>query len=59
MNQTQDATIALTAPAAAERLVVTAMKAKLPPPTAVVLPGLKPNHPSHKINTPKAANGML
>ena len=36
LNHNQDVIIALTAPAAAEILVVTAMNAKLPPPIAVV-----------------------
>ena len=29
-----------------------------PSPT-VVLPGLKPNHPNHRMNTPSAAIGMF
>ena len=42
-------------PAAAARHVLTAIKPISEVPV-VVLPELNPNHPNHKINTPKAAN---
>ena len=61
MNFTQEVIIAAKAPAAADRLVVTAMYVKLAPSglISVVLPALKPNQPSQRMNTPKAAIGML
>ncbi len=55
----QEVTIAPMAPAAAARLVTTAITASDPPSMAVVLPGLNPNHPSHKIKTPSVAMAIL
>ncbi len=46
------------APAAAARFVFTAIRAMSGLP-AVVLPGLNPNHPNHRMKTPRAAMGML
>ena len=59
LNLIQEVIIARIAPAAADRFVVTAIVAKSAPPTAVVLPGLNPNQPSHRIKTPSVAIGML
>ena len=58
LNRNQDVIMAAMAPAAAARLVVMAMKPIASPP-AVVLPGLNPNQPNHRMNTPSAASGML
>jgi hypothetical protein len=49
---------AVMAPAAAARFVVTAIRAMSGVP-AVVLPGLNPNQPNHRMKTPRAAIGML
>src|SRR3989338_2949584 len=46
-------------PAAAAILVVTAIWGMAPGSAAMVLPGLKPNQPSHRINPPKVALVML
>ena len=46
------------APAAAARLVLTKIMA-MSLLAAVVEPGLKPNHPSQRMKTPRAASGML
>src|SRR5210317_1611860 len=55
---TQETIIATIAPAAAARFVVTATRPISPSPT-VVEPGLKPNQPNHRINTPNAASVIL
>ena len=49
---------AATAPAAADKFVVTAIKA-ISVFAVVVLPALKPNHPNQRINVPNAASGKL
>jgi len=58
LNLIQAVTIARITPAAAARLVFTKIKA-MSLLAAVVEPGLKPNQPSHRINTPRAASGRL
>ena len=55
----QTVIIAAIAPAAAAKLVVTAITAMLIFVPLVVLPALKPNQPNHNMNTPKAAMGIL
>src|SRR5690554_4445353 len=54
----QDITMAVTVPAAADRFVVTKIDATAEmfskPLAASCEPGLKPNHPNHRINTPNA-----
>src|SRR5215472_1430603 len=52
-------TRAVTAPAAAARLVVTTMSAKWRLVAFNVEPGLKPNQPNQRISTPSIASGML
>ncbi len=47
------------APAAAAKFVLIATLAiKLPSPAPSVEPGLKPNQPNHRINTPRDARGI-
>src|SRR6056297_513799 len=58
LNLIQEVAMANTAPVAAARLMVTKIMA-MEVSAVVVEPGLNPNHPSHRINTPRAANGML
>ena len=55
----QEKNNAATAPAAAERLVVTIIRAIERSVPDVVLPALKPNQPNHNKNTPSAANAIL
>jgi hypothetical protein len=54
----QDIIMAVTVPAAAERFVVTNIEATAEmlsnPLAANCEPGLKPNHPNHRMNTPRA-----
>ena len=57
-NFIQAVTMAKIAPAAAARLVLTKIIA-ISLLAAVVEPGLKPNHPTQRMKTPKAAKGML
>ena len=57
-NFIHDVSMARTAPAAAARLVLTKIMA-ISLFAAVVEPGLKPNQPSQRMNTPRAASGML
>ena len=57
-NIIQEVNIASTAAVAADRFVLTNINA-MSFEAAVVEPGLKPNHPSQRINTPSAAKGML
>ena len=58
LNIHQEVIIAAIAPAAAARLVVVAMWA-MSATAPMVLPGLKPNQPNQRINTPRVARGML
>ena len=46
------------APAAAAKLVLTKIRT-ISLEAAVVEPGLKPNHPNQRMNTPRAAKGRL
>src|SRR5688572_15923434 len=46
-------------PAAAAMLVLRAIEAIALASTAIVLPGLNPNHPSHKTRHPRVAEVML
>jgi hypothetical protein len=55
----QAAKVELTAAAAAAVFVVTAMRAMSPAAAAIVLPGLKPNHPNQSTSTPSVADVML
>ena len=57
-NFTHAVIIAKTAPAAAARLVFTAIRA-VEVLAAVVEPGLKPNQPNQRMKTPSVARGML
>ena len=57
-NLNQEVPMASTAPAAAARFVLTKIMA-MSVLAAVVEPGLKPNQPSQRMNTPRAARGML
>ena len=50
--------MAIHAPAAAAKLVLTKIRA-MDLSAVVVEPGLNPNQPSHRMNTPRAASGML
>ena len=58
-NMARDVMLEATTPAEAARFVVTAMRAMAPASAAMVLPGLNPNHPSHKMNPPSVTSGML
>ncbi len=58
-NIAREVTLEATTPAEAARFVVTAMRAMAPASAAIVLPGLKPNHPSHRTNPPSVTSGML
>src|SRR2546427_682898 len=49
---------AASTPAAAARLVTTTISAKRPPTAARVEPGLKPNQPSQRMNTPRPTSGI-
>ena len=55
----QAVAVAEIAAAAAAMLVVTAMRAMSPAAAAIVLPGLKPNHPNQRTSTPSVADVML
>ena len=57
-NLIHEINMAKIAPAAAARLVLTKIMAILLS-AVVVEPGLKPNQPSQRINTPRAARGIL
>jgi hypothetical protein len=57
-NLIQDVNMARTAPVVATRWVLTKIMA-MSLLAAVVDPGLKPNQPNQRINTPRAASGMF
>jgi hypothetical protein len=57
-NLNHDTVMVATAPAAAERNVFIAMRAMEPSPV-VVEPGLNPNQPTKRMNTPSAASVRL
>ncbi len=59
LNMTLAVKIAAIEPAAAAVFVVTVIKAMLVASAAIVLPGLKPNQPSQRINTPSATRMIL
>ena len=59
-NMTREVRLDVITPAAAARFVVTAMWAIRPgSEVPIVLPGLKPNHPSQRMKPPSVTSGML
>lgn len=55
----QEAAVAVTAPAAAARFVVTSTRLTAPASAERTEPPLKPNHPSHRRKAPMTTSGML
>lgn len=58
-NKNHTVNIEETAPAAPERVVVTAISPMDESEPERVLPALNPNHPNQRINTPSATKGRL